>query len=230
MHQDKQEPRDELDAAIAARLRKLRSMPVDTSGLERALAMHLDPLANPSTRSRSWWAGVVKPRAVAASVALIAVLVTVVMLTTSSGPAYADPAQMATMHRELVGGTSSVMRVNSIEEAERALASELPESSGASGMPEDHVMACCLRRIEGKKISCVLLNDESVPVSLMVADGGEVKSSRTATTTVRGGLTYQVESSGDLNMVMTKRDGRWVCLIGARPVERLIELSGSMRF
>lgn len=230
MHEDKKQPGDEVDAAISAGLRRLGSMPVDTRALEQSLAKHLDPLANDATRSRSWWAGFVKPRAVAASVALIAVLVTVVMLTTSSGPAYADPAQMATMHRELVSGNPSVKRVSSIEEAEHALKSELPESDSAAGMPADHVMACCLRRIEGKKIACVLLNDEDVPVSLMVADGGEVKSSRTATTAVRDGLTYQVERSGELNMVMTKKDGRWVCIIGARPVERLIELSSSLRF
>jgi hypothetical protein len=90
-------------------------------------------------------------------------------------------------------------------------------------------MACCLRKMNNKRIACVLLDDAGTPVSMMVADGGDVKHAAT-TTLVRGGTTFYVETADDLNMVATQRDGRWVCLIGERSVERLMELAGSLRF
>jgi hypothetical protein len=31
-------------------------------------------------------------------------------------------------------------------------------------------------------------------------------------------------------MVMTRRQGRWICLIGAIPAERLMTLAGELRF
>ena len=228
---EKNQTRDEdWDAAIAARLRRLGSSAVDTSALAQSLAPALnDGVAN-RTRSQTWWAGAFRPRAIAASIALIVSVVAAVTLTASSAPAYAEASQMAAMHRELASGTSSVMRVDSLAAAERALSSEWPRSPGLPGVPDDHVMACCLRRIDGKKIACVLMDDGGAPVSMMVAEGGEVNGSRSATLLVRGGVTYRIEHVGELNMVMTQRDGRFVCLIGERSVDRLIELSSSLRF
>lgn len=221
---------DVLDRAISMRLRKLRSLPMDTSGLERAVADEFAG-AKQGNRERAWWAGILRPtRAVAASVLVLISIVTVVMLTASSGPAHAEAIQMATMHREVVGGKVPVTRVSSIGEADQALSKQWSGAPELPGMPDDHVMACCLRRIENKKIVCVLLNDGGTPVSMMVADGADVKAARSATTIERDGVKYQVESSGELNMVMAKRGDRWVCLIGERPVERLIALSGGLTF
>ena len=228
MSNTKPEHDDEWDAAVSARLRRLRSLPVDTSNLERALSHELQP-ARP-TMDRSWWTGPLRPvRAIAASLLLVASIVTAIMLTASSGPVYAQPAQMAAMHRELVGGKGMMMQVDSVDAAKHALAGQWAQSPGLPDLPEQHVMACCLRQVNDKKVACVLLNDGGVPVSLMVADGNDVRSTRSSTIT-RDGVAYQVNASAELNMVMTKRDGRWVCLIGERPVDRLIELSKGLQF
>ena len=122
-----------------------------------------------------------------------------------------------------------MMKVDSLDAAKRMLASEWKHSPELPDIPENHVMACCLRQMGSKKIACVLLNDSGIPVSMMVADGNDVKSPRSSSV-VKDGVTYQVDSSNELNMVMSKRDGRWVCLIGERPVERLMELSSGVRF
>lgn len=214
--------------AVSARLRQLRSLPVDTSSLERAVTLELEPARE--TKDRRWWSGVLRPaRAVAASLVLVAFVVAAVMLTASSGAVYAQPAQMAAMHRDLVSGQSPMMKADSVEAANRIITAEWAQSPELPNMPEKHVMACCLRRMNNKKIACVLLNDGGIPVSMMVADGSDVKNSRSSTFT-KDGVPYQVESSDELNMVMTKRDGRWVCLVGDRPIERLIELSKSLKF
>ena len=44
------------------------------------------------------------------------------------------------------------------------------------------------------------------------------------------GVTYHVQSHGPINMVMSRREGRWVCLMAKLPISRLIELAGSLRF
>lgn len=223
-----EESDDGWDAAVSARLRRLGSSPVDTSNLEQSLAIELEP-AHPTT-NRAWWAGALRPvRAIAASLVLLASIVTAIMLTASSGPVYAQPAQMAAMHRELVGGKGTMMRVDSVDAAKRALAGQWAHSPGLPELPERQVMACCLRQMDNKKVACVLLNDGGVPVSLMVADGNEVRSGRASTVT-RDGATYEVSASAELNMVMTKRDGRWVCVIGERSVDRLIDLSKGLQF
>ncbi|HEX8340409.1 MAG TPA: hypothetical protein VF624_05825 [Tepidisphaeraceae bacterium] len=219
---------DAWDAAVAARLGRLRRIPVDTAPLRGAVAAEMD--AAGATTDRSWWARTTRPvRAVAASLLLVASVVAVVMLTASSGSVYARADEMAAMHRELVNGNGGVMKVDSVDAAQRALSHQWAMSPDLPDLPEKHVMACCLRKMNNKRIACVLLDDAGTPVSMMVADGGDVKHAAT-TTLVRGGTTFYVETADDLNMVATQRDGRWVCLIGERSVERLMELAGSLRF
>ena len=47
----------------------------------------------------------------------------------------------------------------------------------------------------------------------------------TVVTGLSDGVTYHVQSFNSLNMVMTERNGRWICLIGRVPTERLMELA-----
>ena len=49
-------------------------------------------------------------------------------------------------------------------------------------------------------------------------------------TRARGGVTYHVESAGHLNMVMSERADRWICLIGQVPVDRLMNIADQLRF
>src|SRR5258708_7453758 len=98
-----------VDEAVAKRLHRLRTMPVDTSGLESRLRAEI-PI---HTQRRLW----LRPmRAVAAGIALLAVI-TALFLSTSGGPVLASPAQMAQMHHELIAGQSGIMQVNSIDAA-----------------------------------------------------------------------------------------------------------------
>jgi hypothetical protein len=51
-----------------------------------------------------------------------------------------------------------------------------------------------------------------------------------SSTSVRNGIEYQVQSIGTLNMVMTQRNGRLICLIAKLPIDRLIDLSAGLEF
>jgi hypothetical protein len=52
----------------------------------------------------------------------------------------------------------------------------------------------------------------------------------TSPVTVRNGVSYHVQASGNLNMVMTERSDRWVCLIAEMPAERLMDLAAQLQF
>ena len=90
-------------------------------------------------------------------------------------------------------------------------------------------MACCLKNVKDKKVACVLLRSEGVPVTMVVANAGDMRSPKSSTVQ-RGGVTYHVQSSGVLNMVMTERHGRWVCMIGQVPADRLMDLASQLAF
>lgn len=210
------------DEAVARRLSKLRTMPVETARLERALRSQL-PL--PERAQRVWFRPL---RAVAASVAVL-VLVGAILLSTSSGPVLASTAQMAQMHEDLVSGRTPVVQVASIEAANKALIAQWPQSPEVPDVPKEHVMACCMRSVKDKKVACVLLKNAGVPVTMMVANAKEMRLP-TSPTRNHNGVTYHVQSSGKLNMVMAERDGRWVCLIGEVAAEQLMDLAATLRF
>ena len=75
----------------------------------------------------------------------------------------------------------------------------------------------------------MLLRDEGVPVTLSVASAADLKLAPAPTVT-RGSTTYRVQQVGKLNMVMTERNGRWLCLIGQVPAEHLMALAGQLKF
>jgi hypothetical protein len=213
---------DAADAAISRRLARLAAMPVDTSGLEKALAKRLPPPPG-QMRPRAWW----KPlMAVAASLLLIGTLAAVLL---PGREAQASSIQMAQMHQDIVAGRIPTMRAGSIEEANRAIAAMAGNFPSLPTPPAAHAMACCMRNVGKKKVACVLLDSGSVPVTMTVASASDVESP-TSGATVRDGVTYHVQSVGDLNMVMTERDGRWLCFVGALPVERLMDLATGVKF
>ena len=78
-------------------------------------------------------------------------------------------------------------------------------------------------------ILVTLLKDDGVPVTMTVANASDMRTPKTPTAT-RNGVSYNVESVGALQMVMTQRNGRWICLIGELPALRLMELAEKLQF
>ena len=90
-------------------------------------------------------------------------------------------------------------------------------------------MACCMKSVKNKKVACVLLKSEGEPVTMTVANASDMKLP-TSPTALRDGVTYHVQTSGSLNMVMTERNERWICLIGRLPANQLMDLAEKLRF
>jgi hypothetical protein len=224
--------RDEvLDRATADRLGRLRTMPADVTALRKAVDARIGgaaprgAVAGPPLRLRIPG----QLRAAAASL-LVAALVIVAVLVFTSGPVVASPDRLADIHNDLVaGGGHGRQAVDSIEAANARLASQNPGVPMVPGISDDHVMACCIHTVGRKRMSCVSLLTDGVPVSLAVADAADVKLPP-AQTVLADGVTYHVQSAQGVNMVMTRRNDRWVCLMSKLPTDRLIEIARSLRF
>ncbi len=217
----------DLQQAMHDRLGRLRAMPVDASRLEQALQSHL-PQRPGDLRGRLPFLRLNPLRAMAASVLILGVL-TAVLVSSFTGPVLASPAQMAQLHNDLVSGRAPVMQVDSIESANRTLAGQSPQSPAIPSLPEDHAMACCMQSVKNKKVACVLLKKEGVPITMTVANAADMRLPKSPTIT-RNGVTYHVQSHGPLNMLMTERNGRWVCLIGESQPDRLMDIADQLQF
>jgi hypothetical protein len=223
-----------LDLAVERRLGRLRTMPVDTSRLEKAI---LAQIPRPQVegqrerqRMRIGWLAALRPlRAIAASFLLLSAVVAAVLLFSSGGPALASASQMARMHEDLVSGRTPVMQVSSIEEANKAMSGAWPGGPSLPEAPQSHVMSCCMKSVKDKKVACVLLKHDGAPVTMTVANGADMRLPDSPTVS-RNGVSYHVQSFGKLNMVMTERHGRWVCLIGEAASDRLMDLADQLKF
>lgn len=219
---------ESVDRAVSARLAKLRTMPVELTNLEKAIAAQIPPPA--TSHASRWRVLTLRPlRAIAASVVLISAIAAAFLINASSGPALADAAQMADVHQEIVSGKIPVMQVSSIDAANRMLNQESPGAPSLPQLPDSHVMACCMKSVHNKKMACVLLKNEGVPVTLAVASAADMKLPAVPVQS-RNGVDYRVQHVRDLNMVMTERNGKWLCLIGQLPAERLMDIATQVQF
>ena len=222
---DANEQGDRLDQAVSARLSTLRGMPMDMAKLEKAIKARV-PMDGARVR---WRMLMPRPlRAIAASAVLASAIAAAVLLSASGGPALAEATRMAQVHQEIVSGKIPVMRVSSIDAANRMLDQQSPGAPSLPQLPDSHVMACCMKSVHDKKMACVLLDEAGAPVTLAVASAADMKLPAGAVRT-RNGVDYRVQHVGDLSMVMTERNGKWLCLIGQVPAERLMDLATGVR-
>jgi hypothetical protein len=214
-----------LDQATARRLARLRTTPVDTRDLEKRLAT----LIAPPARDGRMRLGRLRPLRALAAGLLIVGIIAALLLSTSGGPALASVAQMAQVHEDLVSGKTPAVQVDSIDAANRELSKQWPNSPAFPNVPQDHVMACCMKSLKDKRLACVLLKTQGVPVTMTVANAADMKLP-TSPTVTRDGVTYHVQSSGTLNMVTAQRNQRWLCLIGHVAPEQLMEMAAKLQF
>jgi len=216
-----------LDRLTAARLRQLSNVPINTSRLDAYIESQIPKPGHARVFHLADW---LHPRrlAIAASI-LVVVLLGGLLLSTSGGPVMASTEDMAQFHEDMVSGRVAVMHVDSMRACNAALAAQWAQSPRIPNMPADHVMACCMRSVKNKKVACVLLQGEGEPVSMTVANVSDVHIPA-CPVVMRDGVEFRVQSTGALNMVMTQRGERWVCLIGKLPADRLMQLAGSLQF
>lgn len=227
------------DLAVSRRLKQLSTLPVDTSSLDRAILLAIPKPASGGDRSVSvpwrsrWLTGSRGIAAAAASISVVAVVALVMAL--SARPVLAEPASMADLHRDLISGRLPMTRVSSIAQANSILSQSWPDGPEVPtlpALPADHDMACCLKDVKGRRVICVVMDDQGIPISIVIAPKTNVRVPTQGSTTPGSSPTSRamVHTKGSLSMVMKERDGLFVCVMGEAPPERLQAIADSMQF
>jgi hypothetical protein len=227
-----------LDRATAARLARLRTLPVEMSKLQAAVSSQIP---RPSMEREQIgqgdeirWHWTRRMRAAAASVAILIGLTIAFVAWQGVGggrAALASPPHMAALHARLVAGEIPVTEVASIEAADEVLASQSAQSPRVPDLPQQHVMACCLNQVDDRVVACLLLKQGDKPVSMMVADAKAMRSPPGGGETIdRDGVRYRVHTCGTITMVMSARHDRWVCVMGELPAADLVDLASTLKY
>jgi len=203
--QNPHDPQDGLDLATSARLAKLRSTPVDMSRLQQFVAREI-----PRRRTRLMLRPVL---ALAASIVLM-IGGTLAFFAFSSRPAMASPVEMAQLYNDVVSGKASNMAVHSVDEANRMLASN---DQAMPNMPAEQVMACCMSKVHNKRVACLVLNDQANPIIVTVTKAADMD------------MPDCQRSANGVNMIMSQRGGKAICVMGKVPVERLRQVAAEIK-
>jgi hypothetical protein len=205
---------------MVQRLARLNTMPVDTSSLDAFIHQNI-PKENAA--ARRW----LRPLGAVAAVLVAAMLIGVLMLSLGDRPAVAAPAQVAQWHEQMATGTN-VMRASDLHDANKMLARSDPEAPAVRGV--EGRMSCCVHRVGDSPVTCIMLERDGQRVMVCVADGQKVKIPATSSTMARDGVTYTLMSEGAMNIVMAKRDGRWVACSGKMSHAALVDTAAGLKF
>jgi len=162
---------------------------------------------------------------VAASLILVAL---VAMALLQDRNAQASPDMMLQLHRDIVSGKVPSMPVDSVEEVNQAFLAFGNTGMQLSGPSDMKPMACCMKDVGNKKVMCVSLSQEMVPVTLTVADLDAVKPLTTPAVS-HDGYTFHVQSDGKYTMVTMDLKAYRVCMIGELGAEKLMTLAEGLK-
>ena len=210
------------DQAMARRLAKLSTMPVDTTSLDRTLRTQVGPA--PSARPVSWGRKLRPFAAVAASLLLVAI---VGIAFLQNRPVHA--AAIVQLHRDFVDGKVTTVQVSSMDEVNKAFKAL---ECGAPVISSDGSLkprCCCVGRLGNKKIPCVMLHSGATPVTMAWADKGDVRLPSSSPVTYNG-ESFHVQSHAGINLVMVQRGQHTLCVVGALPAEQLMALTEGLTF
>ena len=209
------------DQALARRLARLGSLPVDTTRLEKILRAQLPA---PPRTGRVWLR---RGMAIAASLLLLATLLVGLL---QERPVQASPALLAQVHQDLLAGKITTFHTTSLAAANAAIAEryrhfpKLPEMPSGCGMA-----CCCMKQIQNKDVACLLLDNQGSPVTVVLA-ARRAMCAPDCPTIQTNGCSYHVQSVGNLHVVMTTRGDCWISAVGQRPAQELIALLTQLKF
>jgi hypothetical protein len=215
---------DPVEQAIARRLARLRTRPVELASLQRQIEAQIPRPQR--TSGSSFWMG----RAFRAVAATFAVAITIAAITIASwsGPVLASTDDFVQIHQSMLAQQTTMTDVSSMEAANAALAGKWPEAPTMPNVPDHSVMSCCVHHVGKAKAACVLLSVDSVPVTMAAADASEMKIPA-MDQVERYGVKFHVKTVDGLSMAMTQHDGKWYCLMGKLPTDRLISFWNGLK-
>ena len=203
---------------LGERLRALRTRPVDIAGLQARIRREIP---RPAGRPLTGWIRRSRIGRAVAAVLLLAASLALVLTLSTPGTAMASSQDLLQIHAAMMEHRRDMTEVGSIDAANAVLAGRWPDAPPMPDMPHQETIACSVHRVGKAKAAVVSLAIDGVPVSLAAADASQVQI-RGLTKVVIDDREYQVSGSGATNMVLTKHNGNWYCLMGELPQSTLI--------
>ena len=244
------EHHEQLERATSARLAKLAERDVDTRALEAKISAALaggnpadsyprsragiipgphDPMetyaGNINYNFRSW----LLRAATVAAVVLITWMVA--FFPSGSGQvAVASSFDLTTLHHDLVGGRIPAVQVTSIDAANSLFASQ---RSGDVKLPANlanaHVESCCLADVQGELASIAVLELQGQELTLVVAEAPRF-AHRMGEVIEIDGHEYFGHAVGGVQMMMSNRGQRWLCVMGDLEPAQLADIASQIEF
>jgi hypothetical protein len=228
-------PSERIDAATSQRLAKLAHAPVDVSALMAAVEQRITPSARvikPPARAglilRRWLTPL---RAAAAGLTLFGVALALTLYATSR-PARASVQMLVNYHQQMCSDMGHCLPADSVATANAALAKSAPDAPLLPEVPTTQLSmnCCCVHQQGNAEVSCLCCcAADGQRVTLVVGNERQIRPPAAPSRKI-GGLTCRVTSEGGLNLCVLEHGDRWVCVVGAQPVERLAELAGAVRW
>jgi hypothetical protein len=222
MSNDPIQPEDREQHAIAARLAKLRERPVDLSRLKAAVDAQLRPDVIAMPR-RTW-----TPLRIAAGILVMLGVGVITAMYLANRPTQLTTQHLAQVHEQMPAHGHVVTPVSSISQAYTTLTKDWANCPPLPQGSLEGVKSCCIHHVAGKRMACVEMMIEGEKVSMTVADADDVKMPPGRDETLAG-IECRSCSHGGVNMVMVTRDGRWICVMGKLPRERLARMLADLR-
>lgn len=219
---------EQLDEATQRRLARLSALPVDTSNLERRMQRILTPAVSAHPR----WQLLKFRHPVASAVAalLFIVITTAIMIVSlNTQPTLASPTEFAQLHEEVTAENAQVTTVTTLEQANQHLAQQWKEMPTLPTSAPEQLHGCCVRRLMNHNVSCLVLRDGNIPLTLVVGHARDFQCCTGKVVQING-HTYTLHEVNGLQMVMTNHDTRYLCLMGKVPEARLLEIAQKLTF
>lgn len=135
----------------------------------------------------------------------------------------AAPAELAQIHFDVANHLAPHLKVSSVAEANQLLADQ---SNGFVPIPElpGELLSCCLHQHVGATLTCALIELDGQFITVAMADGAKIHSPDGKIIT-RGGKQFIAHTANGINMVMANEGKRWLCVMGEKSIEELVDIA-----
>lgn len=205
---------DALDAALARRLRKLATLPVDTSALDQRLRRVIAP---PQRNLKRFGAG-----AMAAAAALLAMGL-VLFSILSAEPTRASLTDLTHAYQSAVARLPA--RVSKYPMSKAAMAQACACLPGLKMCTMATMHSCYMTKIQHCPVSCTLLSPGVRPVVVLTGQGIVGPPGKMVHF---GGVEYELVAAHGLNFVEATGHGHWMCLMGRSSPAALLRVASRL--
>ncbi len=194
--------------AVAQRLARLATMPVDTTKLDRALRAQI---SLPKRNVGTWRIAV--SGLVAAAVILAALLIPLTV-PHSSRASVSDLSQIYNrmLVSPLAGGITNAQK--------NTLQLMCPPTTG-------HLASCCMQTLHHHRVACMLVKRGKQTVGVVVVPAGSLEYPQGIHRRYEGG-SFIVRKTGKLNIVIRSGRRHWICVMGPQRVSELMLIASQI--